>query len=237
MGPFRRTAHSLLLALALLSQGCYNSQQGSFETVEFKAPAAPDPIVRPLLENTERIGVLSLTNIDPLKELDIEKVVGRLADAVARGMSNIPEKSVVTQDEIRWHFKDVRFDSLSIFSEEVRTALREEMNLDALVYLELKKLETLMTPMSPSPYGGLASTPGLDLSINLEITLSNLHTGALWRHQGEQRNWQPVQLQLFSNGQTERQLLMALRTPLQQFLARVAPPPQRQLRHFERSGD
>ena len=224
------------MALAVLSQGCYNSQRGSFETVEFEAPAAPDPVVRPLLEDAERIGVLSLTNIEPLKELDIEKVIGRLADAVARGMSNIPEKRVITQDEIRWHFKDVEFDSLSIFSDEIRTALREEMELDALVYLELKKLETLMTPMSPSPYGGLTSAPGLDLSINLEITLSNLHTGALWRHQGEQRNWQPVQLQLFSNGQTERQLLMALRAPLQQFLARVAPPPQRQIRHFERSG-
>jgi hypothetical protein len=40
-----------------------------------------------------------------------------------------------------------------------------------------------------------------------------------------------------ANNQSERQLLMALGKPMQRFLVRVAPPPKRQSRHFETSGN
>ena len=225
-----------MLSAALLGSGC--AGQSSFKMVKFQAPSRPDPVIYSLLEGVDRIGVLSVTNIEPLRELDVEKVMGRLADAVARALRRTPDMTVVSQDEIRWHFEYAAFDSLSLFSQETRTRLREELELDAMIYVELKRLQAMMTPVSPTPYGTMTSAPGMDVSVSLQVTLSNLHTNAIWRpEQREQRNWQPVELQLFGGNQVERQLMMALSRPLQEFLMRVAPPPGTQVRHFEISGD
>ena len=231
------TITPLFLAAALLLQGCAGSR--SFELVEFRAPSRPDPELSPILQDVKRIGVLSITNIEPVRDLDIEKVMSRLADGMAQGLARLPDANVITQDEIRWHFNYAAFDSLSALAPQTRATLREELELDAMVYVELNSLQAQVTPVSPTPYGGLAPTPGLDLSVKLQVTLFNLHTDAVWRHtQGQQRNWQPIQVQLFGGGdQTERQLMTALARPLRRFLSRVAPPPQKQVRHFEISGD
>ena len=91
--------------------------------------------------------------------------------------------------------------------------------------------------MSPTPYG-MSPNPGIDLTIDLKVSLINLNTNQVWQQGGTQRNYQPVQLQLFGgNKQGERQLLMALARPLQRFLFRIAPPPKPQARHFDLSGD
>ena len=212
----------------------------AYETVEFQAPSPPDPALAPILEGVERIGVLSITNIEPVREFDVEKVMGRLADAVGRGLRRIPDATVLTQDEIRWHFNYATFDSLSLLSPAMRVRLRDELNLDAMVYVELNKLQAQVTPVSPTSYGGMSSSPGLDLSVKLQITLFNLNTDAQWRQdQGEQRVWEPISVQPFGgNGnQSERQLLITLANPLRQFLSRVAPPPRRQVRKFEVSGN
>ncbi|MBI2503910.1 MAG: hypothetical protein HYW07_11845 [Candidatus Latescibacteria bacterium] len=223
----------LLTALASCATGV-----GPFKQVVFQAPSQPDPELRPYLEGVQRIGVLSTTNIEPLKELDIEKVMGRLAEATARGLGSLPEKTVVTQDEIRWNCKDLRFDSTGVLTPESRMVLRDQLTLDALVSVELKSLKAQVTPMSPGPYGGMTGQPGLDLSVDLQVALVNLRTGETWTQRGEpRRNWQPVQMQLFGDDQTERQLLQALAAPLQQFLVRLAPPPSQQVRHFDLGGE
>lgn len=228
--------HALLLALLALNS-CATAG-GPFKQVTFQAPSQPDPELRPYLKDVSRIGVLSATNIEPLKELDIEKVMGRLAEATARSLGGLPEKTVVTQDEIRWNCKDLHFDSTGVLSPESRVALRDQLNLDALVFVVLKSLKAQVTPMSPGPYGGMTGQPGLDLSVDLQVALANLRTGETWTQRGEpRRNWQPVQMQLFSDGQTERQLLQALAVPLQQFMSRLSPPPSRQLRHFDLGGE
>ncbi len=227
----------LLALLAGLVAGCATSG-GPFKQVAFQAPSQPDPELRPFLADVERIGVLSSTNIEPLRELDIEKVMGRLADATARGLGALSEVTVVTQDEIRWNCKDLALDSTSVFSQDTRALLRQQLELDALVFVELESLKAQVTPMSPSPYGGVVASPGLDLSVDLQITLLNLHSGETWTQRGgPRRNWQPIQMQLFGDDQTERQLLQALSGPLRQFLARVAPPPSQQARHFDLGGD
>jgi len=230
-----KTTFALLaVAICLLISGC--AQSASFKRVEFKAPSQPDPALRPFLEGAERLGVMCVTNIEPFKELDIEKVMARLSNAIARNLSNIPETTIVSQDEITWQLKHVDFDSTAVYDEETRTALREEMELDALVLVELEHLQARMTPMTPTPYG-LSPNPGLDLSVDLKLSLINLHSGKVWQQAGQQRDWQPIRLQLFGSNQGERQLLMALSGPLQQFIGRVAPPPRSQVRHFELSGD
>jgi hypothetical protein len=226
-----------LLALLVLAAACAGGG-GPFKQVAFQAPSQPDPELRPYLRDVSRIGVLSATNIEPLKELDIEKVMGRLADATARGLGGLAEKTVVTQDEIRWNCRDLRFDSTGALSPEGRAALRDQLALDALVFVELKSLKAQVTPMSPGPYGGMTGQPGLDLSVDLQVALINLRTGETWTQRGEpRRNWQPVQMQLFGDDQTERQLLQALAGPLQQFLSRLAPPPSPQVRHFDLGGE
>jgi hypothetical protein len=220
--------------LALLVLAACATAGGPFKQVAFQAPSQPDPELRPYLREVSRIGVLSATNIEPLKELDIEKVMGRLAEATARGLGSLSEKTVVTQDEIRWNCRDLRFDSTGALSPEGRAALRDQLTLDALVFVELKSLKAQVTPMSPGPYGGMTGQPGLDLSVDLQVALVNLRTGETWTQRGEpRRNWQPVQMQLFGDDQTERQLLQALAAPLQQFLSRLAPPPSPQVRHFD----
>jgi len=225
----RRALLLLLLALASCA-----TAGGSFKQVAFQAPSQPDPELRPYLSEVSRLGVLSTTNIEPLKELDIEKVMGRLTEATARGLGSLPEKTIVTQDEIRWNCKDLRFDSTGALLPESRLALREQLALDALVLVELKSLKAQITPMSPGPYGGMTGQPGLDLSVNLQVALLNLRTGETWTQRGEpRRNWQPTQMQLFGDDQAERQLLQALAGPLQQFLSRLAPPPSQQVRHFD----
>ena len=223
----------LLIALA----GC-GGRGGSFEEVEFRAPSRPDPALAPFLKEVDHIGVVCVTNIKPFRELDIEKVMARLSIAVARGLGNLRETTVVPQDEITWQLKDIRFDSTSVYEDTVRTALVEKLELDALVFVELKHLQARMMPMSPTPYG-MSPNPGMDLTVDLKVSLINLNTSQVWQQGGQQRNYQPVQLQLLggSNNQSERQLLLALARPLQRFLYRIAPPPRPQTRHFELSGD
>ena len=230
----------LSLTSALLLGGCAGGPggQGSFREVQFQAPSSPDPELAPYLEDVEKIGVLTTTNIEPIRELDVQKVMGRLGDAAAKRLRNLPKKTIVGQDEIRWQFKDAVFDSTLLVDKEKQRTLRQEMELDAVVFIELASLKAQMTPMSPGPYGGLTPNPGLDMSVDLNLTLINLLTGEIWTRPGTQRHWQPVQLQILGGGdQTERQLLSALARPLSQFLERMAPPPTKQVRHFELGGE
>ena len=211
---------------------------GMGASVEFRAPSVPDEELRPLLEGVETIGVLSATNIEPLQELDIEKVMGRLTDATAGGLRNLPGLTVIGQDEIRWHFRGARLDSAAVFGDSLRSAMAAELDLDALVFVTLRSLDARMTPLTPSPYGMVAS-PRVNITVDLRLQLFRLETGESWSHEGRHSSWQPVQLDLLGAGRnrTERQMLAALAPPLRGFLARVAPPPRRQTRHFDVSGD
>ena len=222
--------------------GCAGSTGGGgFKSVEFEAPSTPDLELASVLRGTHSIGVISGTNIEPVRGLDIEKVMGRLTDATARSLErNAPETTVVTQDEIRWHFKEVFFDSAWVSDTGNRRALRDEMEVDALVYVSLKSFEAQMTPVSPGPYGGMVPTPGMNVSVDLGLSVINLETGESWTQQQERgTSWRPVQAQLLGGGDDggERQLLTALARPLKQFLVRLAPPPSRERRHFDLSGE
>ena len=225
-----------LLLLLIALAGC-GGRGSSFKEVEFRAPSQSDPALAPFLEEVDHIGVICVTNIEPFRELDIEKVMARLSNAVARGLGNMRETTVVPQDEITWQLKNIHFDSTSVYEDTVRAALIGKLKLDALVFVELKHLQARMMPMSPTPYG-MSPSPGMDLTIDLKVSLINLNTSQVWQQGGKQRNYQPVQLQLLGgNNQSERQLLLALARPLQRFLYRIAPPPRPQTRHFEISGD
>ena len=225
-----------LLLLLIALAGC-GGRGSSFKEVEFRAPSQPDPALAPFLEEVDHIGVICVTNIEPFRELDIEKVMARLSNAVARGLGNMRATTVVPQDEITWQLKNIHFDSTSVYEDTVRAALIGNLELDALVFVELKHLQARMMPMSPTPYG-MSPSPGMDLTIDLKVSLINLNTSQVWQQGGQQRNYQPVQLQLLGgNNQSERQLLLALARPLQRFLYRIAPPPRPQTRHFEISGD
>ena len=225
-----------LLLLFIALAGC-GGRGSSFKEVEFRAPSQPDPALAPFLEEVDHIGVICVTNIEPFRELDIEKVMARLSNAVARGLGNMRETTLVPQDEITWQLKTIHFDSTSVYEDTVRAALIGKLELDALVFVELKHLQARSMPMSPTPYG-MSPSPGMDLTIDLKVSLINLNTSQVWQQGGQQRNYQPVQLQLLGgNNQSERQLLLALARPIQRFLYRIAPPPRPQTRHFEISGD
>ncbi|MCY4604145.1 MAG: hypothetical protein OXE49_07920 [Gemmatimonadetes bacterium] len=227
----RATALALLIGLA----GC--GGRAAFTRVEFRAPSQPDPVLRPFLADVDHIGVVCATNIEPFRELDIEKVMARLSNAVVRSLGNMPKTEVMNQDEITYQLKDIRLDSTSVHQDSVQAVLRKELELDALVFVELRHLQARMMPMSPTPYG-MSPNPGIDLTIDLKVSLINFNTNQVWQQGGMQRNYQPVQLQLLGgNKQGERQLLMALARPLQRFLFRIAPPPKPQTRHFDLGGD
>ena len=234
---------AVLTAAALTVVGCASTPGGgSFRVVQFRAPSTPDPELQPLLSDTGTIGVLSATNIEPVQGLDIEKVMGKLTDAIARALRKVPDRKVVTQDEIRWQFEGATFDSAAVFDDTVQASLRDSLDIDALVYVLVRRLEAKMTPVSPSPYGGgMTANPGVNISVDLELSLINLHTGESWSQQRQRSNWQPVELQALGGGGTsdrsERQLLSALSDPLRQFLVRLAPPPSLEGRHFDLSGD
>ena len=225
----------LIFALALLLFSC--AQRSQFERIEFQAPSLPDAALQPYLEGVERMGIVCVTNIEPFRELDVEKVMALLSNATMRGLSRLPETTIVSQDEITWKLKTVHFDSTSVYTNTVRAALRDTLALDAIVFVELRHLQARMMPMTPTPYG-MSPNPSMDISVDLQISLINLHTDQVWKREGSERNLEPVRLQLMSaNNQSERQLLMALGKPMQRFLVRVAPPPKRQSRHFETSGN
>ena len=78
-----------LLALLIGLAGC--GGRSAFTRVEFRAPAQPDPVLRPFLADVDHLGVVCTTNIEPFRELDIEKVMARLSNAVARSLSNMPK--------------------------------------------------------------------------------------------------------------------------------------------------
>ena len=93
---------------------------------------------------------------------------------------------------------------------------------------------TLMGDIDVSAVAGLAD------SLTAGSVYINLHTGEKWSQAGRRSSWQPVQVDMVGGGRgdpTERQMLMALASPLRQFLTRLAPPPRRQTRHFDTSGD
>ena len=225
----------LIFALALLLFSC--AQRSQFERIEFQAPSLPDAALQPYLEGVERMGIVCVTNIEPFRELDVEKVMALLSNATMRGLSRLPKTTIVSQDEITWKLKTVHFDSTSVHTNTVRAALRDTLALDAIVFVELRHLQARMMPMTPTPYG-MSPNPSMDISVDLQISLINLHTDQVWKREGSERNLEPVRLQLMgANNQSERQLLMALGKPMQRFLVRVAPPPKRQSRHFETSGN
>jgi len=225
-----------LSLLLLIVVGCAGTS-GRFKPVEFRAPSSPDPALAPYLKEVDRMGVICVTNIEPFRELDVEKVMALLANATVRGLSRLPETTIVPQDEIIWKLKDVVFDSTSVYTDSVRATLRERMELDAIVFVELRHLQARMMPMTPTAYG-MSPNPGMDMSVDLQVSLINLNTNQVWKQGGEERNFEPVRLQMpGGNNQSERQLLMALAHPMQRFLGRVAPPPRRQTRHFEVGGD
>lgn len=237
---FRPVIYILVLTAGFLLHGCASgpSGPGTFKRVQFKAPSPPDPELAPYLQDVNNIGIITTTNIEPVRTLDVQKVMGRLGDAAANRLRRIPDKTIISQDEIRWQLKDMIFDSTLVHDTDKYQILHEVMELDAVVFIELTSLKAQMTPMSPGPYGNLSPTPGLDMTVDLNLTLINLHSRTSWTRPGTQRHWQPVQLQILGGGdQTERQLLNALAPPLKQFLERLAPPPTKQERHFELSGD
>jgi hypothetical protein len=208
------------------------------EAVQFQAPAPPDRELLPLIKDVGTIGVLSATNIAPVQSLDIEKVMGRLTDATAHALRNLKDRTILGQDEIRWHFRGVTLDSATVFSDSLQASLRTELDLDGIVYITLRSLNAQVTPVSPSPYGTVNS-PGLNLSVELELLFVNLHSGKRWAQAGRRSSWKPVQTDVMGGrgDPTERQMLSALASPLRQFLSRLAPPPRRQTRSFDTSGD
>ena len=233
-----RPAAAWVALLCLCGCAVRGGGGGMGTAVEFRAPSTPDAELRPLLEGVETIGVLSATDIEPLQDLDIEKVMGRLTDATAGGLRNLPGRTVIGQDEIRWHFREVSLDSAAVFSDSLRSAMVTELDLDALVFVTLRDLDARLAPTTPTPYG-IVPSPRVNLTVDLQLQLLNLESGRSWSHEGRHSSWQPVQLDLLGGGRnrTERQMLAALAPPLRGFLARVAPPPSRQTRHFDVSGD
>jgi len=93
-----------------------------------------------------------------------------------------------------------------------------------------------MTAAPPSSFGRTRN-PGVNISVDFELSLINLHSGESWSQQRQGENWQRLQLSEGSSDRGERQLLTTLSDPLKQFLVRVAPPPTLEGRHFDRSGD
>ncbi len=89
---------ALILLIGLV--GC--GDRSAFTHVEFRAPSQPDPVLRPYLAEVDHIGVVCATNIEPFRELDIEKVMARLSNAVVRSLGNMPKTEVMNQDEITY---------------------------------------------------------------------------------------------------------------------------------------
>jgi hypothetical protein len=236
---WRRAVASLALAaLGVTWVGCATSIGGGMgEAVEFRSPSPPDPDMLPLVQDVHVIGVLSTTNIAPVQGLDIQKVMGRLTDATARGLTNLPDRQILSQDEILWHYRERDLDSTAVFSDSLKASLRSELDVDAMVYITLRSLDAQMTPVSPSPYGPVNS-PGLNLTVELQLQYVNLHNGERWVQEGRRSSWEPVQVDVMGGGRdpTERQMLAALAAPLRDFLRKVAPPPRRQTRRFDVSG-
>jgi len=229
-----RAAAFLCLALGACAAG---PGLGPVRTVEFAAPTQPDRQMRLLLAGIDTLGVLSDADLEPVPGLDIHRVMGRLTDAAARGLRHLDGRTVIGQDEIRWHFREAPFDSAAVLDRRTWKNLREGLGLDALVYLSLTRFQAQMTPVSPGPYG-MTSTPGMNFTVDLEIVLINLTSGDIWRHQRHASNWQSTEAPVIGGGDRgEQQLLAALQGPLRQFLARLAPPPAPQRRQFDLSGD
>jgi len=236
--PHRALRTVAWLALAVAT-GCAGAPSlRPVRPVEFDAPTQPDVQMRLILENIDTLGVLSGAAIEPLQGIDIEKVMGRLTDATSRSLESLEGRDVVTQDEIRWHYKDATLDSATVFNREQWSEFRRDLGLDAIVYLSLRELRAQMTGASPSPRGGMSPTPGMNFTVDLEIVLINLESGDIWRHKRHATSWQPAQSQITSGGdRAEQQLMAALGKPLRQFLNRLAPPPEVQRRQFDLSGD
>lgn len=231
----RYVAALLILVLA----GCAGKVPGRDTVpVEFRAPSEPDAEIVPLLKDVATLGVITETNIEPQRAVDIERIMGRLADATARGLGNLPNRRVVSQDEIRWHFKDQVLDSVHVFSDSLQQLMRDELELDALVHVSLRGMEAHLTSVAPGLQGSAIRAPGMNLTVELELTLINLASGDVWTQRGKRSSWERVQQNSTGGGdRTEQQLLTVLAGPMRDFIDRVSPPPRRRQRQFDTSGD
>ncbi len=224
--------HQIIFFLALILSACYG-RTPKFEQIEFRAPSRPSITLQPVLNNVDHLGILCLSNIASTREIDIEKVLALLSNATLRSLNKLKDITIVSQDEIIWKINDTIFDSTSVYQIAIQTRLREELDIDAIVVIELRELQTRLMPMPPTSYG-MNTNSGIDMSLDLQISLVNLHTNESWRQGGKQRNVEPVRLQLLGNNkQSERQLLMSLSRPMQRFIYRIAPPPETQQRYFD----
>ena len=226
--------HKIIFFLALILSACYG-RTPKFEQIEFQAPSQPSIALQPLLNNVDHLGILCLSNMKPTREIDIEKVLALLSNATLRSLNKLKDITIVSQDEIIWKINDTIFDSTSVYQIAIQTRLREELDIDAVVVIELRELQTRLMPLPPTSYG-MNTNSGIDMSLDLQISLVNLHTNESWKQGGKQRNVEPLRLQLLSNNkQSERQLLMSLSRPMQRFIYRIAPPSETQQRYFDLS--
>ncbi len=224
--------HKIIFFIALVLSACYG-RTAKLEQVEFRAPSQPSIILQPLLKNVDHIGVLCLSNIEPTRELDIEKVLALLSNATLRSLNKLKDITIVSQDEILWKLSDISFDSTSVYQDKIQSRLRDELDIDAVVVIELRELQTRIMPLPPTSYG-MNTNSGIDMSLDLNISLTNLHTNESWKQGGKQRNVEAVRFQLLGNNkQGESQLLMSLSRPMQRFIYQIAPPPETQHRYFD----
>ena len=137
------------MATALLVSACAGG--AGFKQVQFTVPPQPDPALRPFLGQAHRIGVFTATSIEPVQQLDTEKVMARLSSALARHLGHLPGVTVVPEEEIRWRVHDARLDTVTVVALQTRQALMDTLDLDALVVVELQRLEARVTPMTATP--------------------------------------------------------------------------------------
>ena len=76
---------------------------------------------------------------------------------------------------------------LAVYADTVQAALRDTLSLDAIVFVELRHLQARMMPMTPTPYG-MSPNPSMDMSVDLQVSLINLHTEQVWKRGGLERN-------------------------------------------------
>ncbi len=189
------------------------------------------------LSNIQSLGVISVVNVKPRGQIDIDKIRNKISDEVASSLRQLEIKRIIEHDEIEWVFRGMQVDSSAVRNVKNLRRLHDELKMDGLVLVEIDHMDAELRQRwvpSRDRYGRVypQATPGIAMHVVLKFDILNTQTGgSIWQKEFRRSRFQPIVFQLFGGG-AESQVVSTIRPAVRAFISRLAPLRQGKIRGF-----
>jgi hypothetical protein len=220
----------LVVLILLLTSSCAS------QTHLVRFPASGTARVN--LSGMEHLGIICfITARDIDRSFEKKTITSKIADTVADGLRLLPDKKIVSHDEMKWLFRTDQPDSAMVLAPENLKRLRDELKLDGLILVDIGRLDARLQRML-YPIGGPASgtytsgPPIVYMGIEMTFRILDVRTQTqIWKKTYKGSGAEPIRLQLFGSG-AEQQVMDATFPAIRQFILQVLPPRREAVRGF-----